>query len=152
MIAETRAEIEGYAALFQVADLTGDRIKEGAFGSKLIPAVSRPIRMLYQHQAETPIGRWTDIQEDKRGLHVKGEIFLDTERGHDVYRLIQGGAIDGLSIGFKTRESRPAPGGRQLLSIDLWEVSVVTFPMSPLARIERVSEPGQRLPRNLLSA
>lgn len=152
MVAANRAEIEGYAAVFGVADMAGDRILPGAFGSQLIPASSRRVRMLYQHQAESPIGRWTDFQEDNRGLLVRGELFLDTARGHDVYRLLEGGAIDGLSIGFKTQRARAVPQGRRLLSIDLWEVSIVTFPMSPQARIRRISEPGQRLPRNLLSA
>ncbi|MEM0927813.1 MAG: HK97 family phage prohead protease [Pseudomonadota bacterium] len=153
MIPENRAEIEGYAAVFGQADLTGDRILPGAFRPELIPANDSPIKMLYQHKAEKPIGRWTDIQEDSRGLLVRGQLFLDVEDGEQTYRLIRGGALDGLSIGFKTRRAKSTrQGGRMLMAIDLWEVSVVTFPMSPSARITRVSEAGERLPRNLLSS
>lgn len=147
----SRAEFEGYAAVFGNVDLTGDRVVSGAFGGKLIPARIARTRMLYQHQAESPIGRWTDIREDRHGLFVRGEIFTDTEQGRETYALIAGGALDGLSIGFKTKKARPAPGGRTLLDVDLWEISVVTFPMSPEARITRIAAPGERLPRNLLA-
>ncbi|NNU16988.1 HK97 family phage prohead protease [Parvularcula sp. ZS-1/3] len=152
MIAENRAEIEGYASLFGVADLTGDKVMPGAFGHQLIPAGRAPVRMLYQHQAEAPIGRWTTIKETQRGLFVRGELFLDTDGGREAHALVEGGALDGLSIGFKTRKARKRPGGRLLTDVDLWEISIVTFPMSPQARITRVGGPGQRLPRNLLAA
>ena len=153
MISETRAEIEGYAAIFGQADLTGDRIFPGAFRPELIPTAEGAIKMLYQHKAERPIGRWMDIREDSRGLLVRGQIFLDTDDGERAYRLVRGGALDGLSIGFKTRRAKSTrQGGRMLMAIDLWEVSIVTFPMAPAARITRVAEVGERLPRNLLSS
>jgi len=152
MIADTRAEFEGYAALYDQPDLSGDIIARGAFSKKLILPDPGQVRMLYQHQAESPIGLWTDIKEDQRGLLVRGQLFLDTDQGRQTHRLIDGGALDGLSIGFKTRKARATQGGRVLTSIDLWEISVVTFPMSPTARITRIAEPGQRLPRNLLSS
>ncbi|MEM1381292.1 MAG: HK97 family phage prohead protease [Pseudomonadota bacterium] len=152
MISPTRAEFEGYAALFNDADLTGDRIEPGAFRKELIPPKPGQIRMLYQHQAETPIGLWTDIREDHRGLFVRGQLFLDTDEGRTTHRLIHGGAIDGLSIGFKAKKARRTSVGRLLTRIDLWEISIVTFPMSPQARISRVSSAGERLPRNLLSS
>ena len=151
MIADNRAEIEGYAAIFMKPDLTGDIIRPGAFSKQLIPAHGGQVRMLYQHQAETPIGLWTDIKEDKRGLFVRGEIFIDTEQGQEAHRLLAGGALDGLSNGFKTSLARASRGGRLLTDIDLWDISIVTFPMSPAARILRVSSAGERLPRNLLS-
>jgi HK97 family phage prohead protease len=152
MIAPNRAEFEGYGAVFGEADLTGDVIVPGAFSRRLIPAARGRIRMLYQHRSETVIGRWTDIREDQRGLLVRGEIFLDTGAGRDVHALLEGGAVDGLSIGFRTRKAKRNRGVRMLTDIDLWEVSVVTFPMAPSARITRVAPPGERLPRNLLSA
>ncbi|MEO1042136.1 MAG: HK97 family phage prohead protease [Pseudomonadota bacterium] len=153
MIPANRAEIEGYAAVFGQTDLTGDRILPGAFRPDLIPAAACPIRMLYQHKVEKPIGRWTELREDSTGLLVRGHLFLDVDDGAQVYRLVRGGALDGLSIGFKTRRAKSTrQGGRMLMAIDLWEVSIVTFPMSPSARIARVSEAGERLPRNLLSS
>ena len=152
MIRADRAEFEGYASVFGRVDLSGDRILPGAFGGKLIPAQISQVRMLYQHQAEAPIGRWTDIREDHHGLFVRGELFLDTADGVRVHRLVKGGAIDGLSIGFKTAKANADRRGRVLAKVDLWEISIVTFPMSPTARILRTSEAGERLPRNLLAA
>jgi HK97 family phage prohead protease len=145
------AEIEGFAARYGEVDLCGDTVVEGAFRRQLIPASAPPVRMLYQHQAEAPIGRWTDIREERGGLFVRGEIFLFTKLGRETHSLLEGGAIDGLSIGFKTKRAEPAKAGRRLLDVDLWEISIVTFPMSPRARITRVSAPGERLPRNLLT-
>ncbi|MEM6914572.1 MAG: HK97 family phage prohead protease, partial [Pseudomonadota bacterium] len=87
MISANRAEIEGYAAVFGQTDLTGDRILPGAFRPELIPNADNQIRMLYQHKVEKPIGRWTDIREDSRGLLVRGQLFLDVKDGEQVYRL-----------------------------------------------------------------
>ncbi|MEE4212604.1 MAG: HK97 family phage prohead protease [Parvularcula sp.] len=152
MTASQRAEIEGYAAVFGEPDLAGDVVGSNAFARQLIPGRLEGVRMLYQHQAEAPIGRWTSLYEDNTGLVARGEVFLDTRLGRDVYALLSGGAVDGLSIGFKTRKSRPRAGGRLLTEIDLWEISIVTFPMAPRARITRIAPAGERLPRNLLSA
>jgi HK97 family phage prohead protease len=147
-----RAEIEGYAALFGEPDLSGDVIGKGAFSQQLIPAHRPPVRMLYQHKAECPIGVWNEIREDHRGLLVRGAIFLDSARGSEVHGLLHGGAIDGLSIGFKPKRSFRRKGGRLITEAELWEVSIVTFPMAPAARVTRVGGPGEHLPRNLLSA
>ena len=147
-----RTVVEGYAALFGVPDLSGDVILPGAFtgGGKLIPARLARVRMLHQHAAEAPVGRWTEIAEDARGLRVRGEVFTDTRLGRDLARLLKGGALDGLSIGFKTVKAVRTRTGRELRAVDLWEVSIVTFPMAPEARITRVTD-GLRPPRNLLS-
>lgn len=152
MIAETRAEFEGYAARFGEPDLSGDVIIRGAFRKELVPPNRARIRMLYQHQAEAPLGRWTQISEDGTGLFVRGELFLDHQKGRDIYGLVAGGALDGLSIGFRSRKATASRRGRLLTDIDLWEISIVTFPMSPAARITRIGAPGQRLPRNLLAS
>ncbi|MHA7873528.1 MAG: HK97 family phage prohead protease, partial [Hyphococcus sp.] len=100
------------------------------------------VRMLYQHAAEAPIGRWTALAEDARGLFVRGEIILSSPRAREVYDLLAGGALDGLSIGYQTVKARkPRAGGRVILDLDLWEVSVVTFPMAPGARVTHVGAP-----------
>ena len=87
--------------------------------------------MLYQHFAHEPIGVWEKLREDKRGLYVKGRIVTSIERGREVLALLNEGALNGLSIGFRTRRARrdAATGLRTLLDIELWEVSVVTFPL-----------------------
>lgn len=140
------AEIEGYAARYNEPDLNGDIIMPGAF-KKTLNRQASTIRMLYQHAAEQPIGRWINFRDTKDGLIVTGEILLASPRAHEVYALVAGGALDGLSIGYQTVRARKAPGdsartrGRRIVEADLWEVSIVTFPMAPKARITRIDAP-----------
>jgi len=145
------ADIEGYGAVFHVRDLNGDIIEPGAFAKTLN---AKPgIKMLYQHAAETPIGRWTSFTEDANGLFVTGEILLSSARAREVHALLAGGAIDGLSIGYQTVRARKASraSGRRIIEADLWEVSIVTFPMAPGARVTLVGEPRpEHTPRALL--
>lgn len=105
------------------------------------------IRMLYQHDPAEPIGTWLDIAEDARGLHVRGRLTPGVGRAREVLELMRAGALDGLSIGFRTVKARKdARGGlRRIIEADLWEISVVTFPMLPEARVETVKG-GRRLP------
>lgn len=124
-------EFAGYASLFGIADGAGDVMAPGAFAKSLRARGIERIRMLYQHFAHEPIGVWEDIREDARGLYVRGRLTTDIERGRDVLALLKDGALNGLSIGFKTQRARrdPATGARTLLEVELWEVSVVTFPL-----------------------
>lgn len=132
------AEIEGYAAIFHERDLNGDIIAPRAFARSL--GAARPVRMLYQHAPEAPIGRWLDFAEDARGLRVRGEVLLSSPRAREVAALVAGGALDGLSIGYRTVRAEKGPGGaRRIVEADLWEVSIVTFPMAPAARITRIT-------------
>lgn len=133
------ADIEGYASVFNQPDLNGDTIAPGAFTMSLRAASA--IRMLYQHAAETPIGRWTAFRQDGHGLFVTGELILSSPRALEVHALLAGGALDGLSIGYQTTRATKAPGGRKILEAELWEVSIVTFPMAPAARITHVGAP-----------
>lgn len=130
------AEIEGYASIFDVPDLNGDIVAPGAFATSL-KKNTKPA-LLYQHAAEAPIGRWLSFREDARGLYVKGELILSSPRAREVHALLEAGAIDGLSIGYQTVRSMRVAAGRRILQADLWEVSVVTFPMAPGARVTRV--------------
>ena len=131
------AEIEGYAAIFHERDLNGDIIAPRAFARVLNGA--RPVRMLYQHMPELPIGRWLECAEDARGLYVRGEVLLSSPRAREVAALVAGGALDGLSIGYRTvRAEKGAGGARRILEAELWEVSIVTFPMALAARIARI--------------
>ena len=139
----------GYASLFGKTDLARDRVERGAFRRSLKARGVAGIRMLYQHDPSQPIGTWLDIREDAQGLFVKGRIVEDTPHGAEVLALMRAGAIDGLSIGFKTIRSRPAgtAGVRSILEADLWEISIVTFPMLPQARVAQIkSDAGQALP------
>ena len=130
----------GYASLFNVTDLARDSVIKGAFEKSLTARGVANIRMLFQHDPNQPIGQWLDIREDGRGLFVKGKLSLGVGRAREVLALMRSKALDGLSIGFKTVRSKKdaATGVRRILEADLWEVSVVTFPMLPSARIADV--------------
>lgn len=120
--------IRGYASRFNQRDAGGDRVKRGAFAASLLSRTGL-VPMLSDHQK--PVGRWTRMVEDETGLYVEGEV---TDAA--LSKLIMRGRISGLSIGYRTRRSRDRPGQRDLLDVDLREVSVVAFPMLPSARID----------------
>jgi len=96
------------------------------------------VRMLFQHDPDEPIGCWSKIVEDEKGLYVEGKIIRGVRRSEEVLELMREGALDGLSIGFKTKRARvnPTTKIRTILAADLWEISVVTFPLLEEARIE----------------
>lgn len=146
---EADGAFAGYASLFGAVDLGKDMVERGAFAKSLRERGAAGIRMLFQHDPSSPIGTWTEIREDGRGLFVRGQLATDVARAREVLALMRAGALDGLSIGFRTVKARrePASGVRRILEADLWEISIVTFPMLPGARIHSVKggRPG-RLP------
>lgn len=110
--------IEGHASLFDLPDLGGDVVRRGAFAASL--RTDRPVPMLYQHDPAEPVGVWTDIREDSRGLRVRGEILADSEKGRTAQALVRRGVLTGLSIGFRTLNSAPrSRDGRDLFEIEL---------------------------------
>ncbi|GAB4525454.1 MAG: HK97 family phage prohead protease [Amphiplicatus sp.] len=137
------ARIEGYASIFGAPDMNGDVVAPGAFRARR-PAAE--IRFLYQHAAEVPIGRWLSLAEHARGLYATGELILGSDAAREAYALIAGGGLDGLSIGFRTVRARREKGRRVILEADLWEVSLVTFPMAPGARVTRLGPPEKPAP------
>lgn len=132
--------IEGYASVFGVTDQTGDVVAPDAFARSLAMRPAAQVRMLWQHDPNAPIGVWEQIAAVARGLLVRGRILGTVTRGREALSLLRAGAIDGLSIGFKTIRSRTddRTSVRTLLEIDLWEISVVTFPMNEAARVAGV--------------
>ena len=130
-------EIEGYASLFWTRDLNEDVTAAGAFAASLARTGPAGVKMLYQHEAQAPVGVWDEVVEDGRGLFVRGRILAVTPQARLAAALVRAGAVDGLSIGFRTVKARPDESGRLrvLTEVELWEVSVVTFPMLPGARI-----------------
>ncbi len=126
-----RDAFEGYASLFGKPDGAGDVVMPGAFAASLRKRPPGEVRMLYQHFAHEPLGVWETIREDGKGLYVRGRLSLDVPRVRDVRALIADGALDGLSIGFRTLRARrdARTGHRELLDVELWEISVVTFPL-----------------------
>jgi len=132
--------IEGYASRFGQTDLSGDQVQRGAFSASLLTR-SEPFPMLFGHQTETPIGVWDRVFEDEVGLFVAGRIFGGSDLSTTTARLVCEGAVSGLSIGYRARRSIPrTKGGRILSDIDLWEVSVVAFPMLRSARITQIGD------------
>ena len=95
------------------------------------------IKLLWQHDPAEPLGVWTEIREDNRGLYVRGALNLDAPKARETLSLMRQGALDGLSIGYRTELDRkdPETGLRRLERVDLWEISLVTFPLLPQARV-----------------
>lgn len=161
--AEESFRFAGYASLFNVTDLSSDRVLMGAFHRSLQARGAAGIRMLWNHDPAEPIGVWTAIHEDAKGLRVEGRLTPDVGRADGLAALLRDGAVDGLSIGFHTiradrsKPSKAANGqiatgkGRRLIEIDLWEISLVAFPMQPGARVDRVM-PATAMPPPALSS
>lgn len=133
---------EGYGSVFGVVDSYKEIVVQGAFGESLdaLKAQGRMPALLWQHRAGEPIGVYTEVREDAVGLHVRGKLALKTARGAEAHELLKMRALSGLSIGFVTREDSydKVTGVRTLKKIDLWEVSLVTFPANDAARISAV--------------
>lgn len=131
--------IEGYGSVFGVADSYDDVIARGAFAGSLKAhkAAGTMPAMLWQHEADEPIGVWTEMSEDAKGLKVRGQLCLDTSCGKEAYALLKMGALNGLSIGFISRQWSydTETEIRTLTEVDLWEVSLVTFPANESARV-----------------
>jgi uncharacterized protein len=118
----------GYAAVFDRPDRGGDVVRCGAFARSLGQGAGR-VPLLWQHEAGRPIGRIEYLREDRRGLRVIGRL---ADRG--AAELLKEGAVRGLSFGYRVREAQgEAP--RELIDLELVEVSLVTFPMQPKARV-----------------
>jgi hypothetical protein len=138
-MSETGA-FEGYGSIFGNADSYGDRVVKGAFSASLAAHKAKgtaPV-MLWQHNADWPIGVWSEIREDDRGLYVKGQLNTETEKGREARSLLTQGAISGLSIGFTApagARQRLEDGTTELRTVDLWEVSLVTFPANDQATV-----------------
>ena len=132
--------IAGYASRFGEVDLSGDIVQRGAFSAALLSR-SAPFPMLFGHQTQTPIGVWDRVFEDNIGLYVAGRLLDEASKAR---RLVESGAVSGLSIGYRTRRAAPRKsGGRILTEIDLWEVSVVAFPMLRSARITHIGDTSE---------
>jgi Escherichia/Staphylococcus phage prohead protease len=132
--------VEGYASLFGVVDSTRDMMLPGAFARTLRSA--RRVPMLFQHDPAAPIGLWLVLEEDARGLRACGRLIPGVQRSREVLALIRAGALDGLSIGFRTVRARvdPVTRVRRIHEVDLWEVSIVTFPLLAGARVSAAKD------------
>ena len=139
--------VEGYGSVFGVRDNYDDVIAAGAFLNTLKEhkAAGTMPAMLWQHDADKPIGIWTEMVEDEKGLRIKGQLAMETVKGKEAHALLKMGAINGLSIGFMSKQwayDRETEV-RTLTEIDLWEVSLVTFPANEKARVTNVKSASE---------
>ncbi|MCK0531765.1 HK97 family phage prohead protease [Sphingobium agri] len=136
--------IEGYGSIFGNIDSYGEIVEPGAFTQSLFDAKRKgsSVKMLWQHNPDEPIGIWDDIAEDSKGLYVKGRLLIDASpRAKEAHGLLMGGALDGLSIGYRTLDADPHPTKPGIISLKkllLREVSIVTFAANERARVEAV--------------
>lgn len=133
---------EGYGSVYNVIDSYGTKFAPGAFAASLAAhkkAGTMP-KLLWQHDPSQPIGTYTAMSEDSRGLMVKGKFVQSVPQARAAYELLQAGALDGLSVGFMTQASDmdPQTGIRTITDADLWEVSIVTFAANPAAKVDSV--------------
>ena len=130
----------GYASTFGNPDRGADVMVKGAFTKSLTKRPAGKVKMLLQHDTREPVGVWTSLEEDERGLKATGKLILDTIKGRETYSLLKAGALDGLSIGYRTVKDRMdrAKGLRFLEEVDLSEISIVTFQMNEAATVSRV--------------
>jgi len=128
---------EGYASVFERVDDGRDAVLPGAFAKSLAEKGADGIKLLWQHDPSEPVGVIDTIREDTRGLFVKGRLLTEVQRAREAHSLMRCGALDGLSIGYRTVRARQdsKSGIRLIEEVDLWEVSLVTFPMQRGARI-----------------
>jgi len=134
--------VEGYASLFGEIDQARDMVMRGAFSATLATRGVQRIPMLFQHDPAEPVGVWLELREDHRGLFARGRLIPEVTRGRELLSLLRAGAIDGLSIGFRTVKGTVDPRSRvrRLAAVDLWEISIVTFPLLAGARVRAVKQ------------
>ena len=139
---EAKGMFSGYASIFGNKDLGNDVVVKGAFQKSIRAKGARKIKMLFQHDTKEPIGVYTKVREDAQGLYVEGKLAMQTQKGREVYELMKMGAIDGLSVGYRVDAKGYSYDDRgkkrYLKQVDLMEISAVTFPMNPRARVNAV--------------
>ena len=140
-------KFEGYASVFGNTDLGNDVINMGAFRKSLRKRGVKGVKLLYQHRTDEPIGVFKSMREDENGLYVKGQLAMDTQAGKEAYELLKMGALDAMSIGFRANPKEVSydkrSNKRMIGEVDLMEISLVTFPMNPKAKIRSVK--GQEI-------
>lgn len=128
--------VTGYAAVWGKRDSYGDLWERGAFAASLLEHRTMGTRpsMLWGHDEQRPLGKWTEIREDDNGLHVTGQLVMDSTAGRDAFAMLKAQAIDGLSVGFRTRRATGPKGRRTVHQVRLIEISIVALPAQLAAR------------------
>src|SRR5579885_348171 len=151
---EPDGTVEGYASLFGEIDQARDMVMRGAFAATLQQRSVQRVPMLFQHDPAEPVGVWLELREDSHGLYARGRLIPEVARAKELLSLVKAGAIDGLSIGFKTVKGSIDPKSRirRLYAVDLWEISIVTFPLLAGARVRAVKASSPPLSPSRLRA
>lgn len=134
-------EFEGYLSTFGNVDRGMDMVMPGAFRRTLKERKLSSIKLLRDHDTRKVIGKWLSMDEDDRGLKVRGKLFAGTvQLATETLALMREGALDAMSIGYRTIKAQwdEEQGVRKLLDLDLWEGSIVTFPMNEMATVDAV--------------
>ncbi len=141
---DSAGRFAGYASVFNIVDSQRDIILRGAF-SQTVKGRTGDIKLLWQHQQDEPIGVFELIAEDARGLYVEGKLLLSVQRAQEAHTLLKAGALSGLSIGYSpTRYTiDPKSGVRSISEVELWEISLVTFPANAAANVTVVKQAPQ---------
>ena len=141
---DDQGSFSGYASVFNELDDQGDRVLKGAFQQSIqkLNAQKQQPKMLWQHNLSEPIGTWEDIKEDAHGLRVQGRLILELRRAREAYALMKAGILDSLSIGYRVIQSLKGASTkeRHLTQLDLFEISLVTFPANRAAKIVQVKK------------
>jgi len=142
-----QGQFSGYASIFHHVDADRDTIAPHAFVDtlKAYQEKGQWPKMLWQHDPQQPIGKWLNMHTDDKGLYVEGQLFLDLPKGKEAYTLLKEGVIDSLSIGFKPRVTKhgPKPHTRAITALDLYEISLVTFPANDQAKVTALKSADQ---------
>ena len=149
---DEQGRFAGYASMFGVVDNQKDSVERGAFANSIRDKGTN-IKLLWQHQMDEPIGQIEQIFEDEKGLYIEGRLLLTVQRAREAYDLVRAGAMEGLSIGYRPVQYHinPQTGVRHLTQVDLFEVSLVTFPANDAAGITVVKN-DEGLPPSQLVA
>lgn len=143
---DSNGTFAGYASVFNVEDFDGDVVVAGAFADSIAAKGASGIKMLWQHDMDEPIGVFTEIREDAKGLYVEGRLLVDDDPlARRAYAHLKAGSLNGLSVGFRTilSERDTTNDVTILKELDLWEISLVTFPANNLARVAAVKSPRE---------
>lgn len=135
-------EFLGYLAVLDSPDMSGDVILPGAFRKTLTETKARgvPLPLLWAHDQSVVLGKFIELNEDAKGLHVRGRLTLETQAAREKYALLKDRSVTGLSIGYSVPDGASERRGdnRLLKEIDLHEGSLVSIPMHPDARVTAV--------------
>lgn len=138
-LSEEDGTFEAYLSVFNNVDRGGDKVAPGAFVESLKAHGDKPFPLLYQHETDDVIGGFTAV-EDNIGLKMFGSFNLDVQCAREAYSNAKKGYLTGFSMGYVVKDYTIEDGVRILHKVDLWEGSIVTFPMNEAAQLTDIKK------------